>query len=103
MTGTVWLCHDCLSCNDAAKTFCLKVKAKGSKTKPKPKAKVEETVTVEEKEDVDQVENPPPRILPNKIRIRSTGRGTVPTAGLDTEWLTVLVVSNPTPAHASNT
>ena len=39
--GTVWLCHDCLSCNDAAKTFCLKVKAKGSKTKPKPKAKVE--------------------------------------------------------------
>ena len=65
--GTVWLCHDCLSCYDAAKTFCLKVKAKGSKTKPKLKAKVEETVTVEEKEDVDQVENPPPRILPNKM------------------------------------
>ena len=62
---------------------------------------------VEEKEDVDQVENPPPRILPNKMTdamsVRSTGRGTVPTAGLNTEWLTVLVVSNPTPAHASNT
>ena len=43
------------------------MKAKGFKTKPKPKAKVEETVTVEEKEDVDQVENPPPRILPNKM------------------------------------
>ena len=65
--GTVLLCHDCLSCNDAAKTLCLKVKAKGAKTKPKPKAKVEETVTVEEKEDVDKVENPPPRILPNKM------------------------------------
>ena len=58
--GTVWLCHDCLSCNrdDAAKTFCLKVKAKGYKTKPK--AKVEETATVEDKKDVDQVDNPPP-------------------------------------------
>ena len=43
------------------------MKAQGSKTKPKPKAKVEETVTVEEKEDVDQVENPPPRILPIKM------------------------------------
>ena len=69
MIGTVWLCHDCLSCNGAAKTFCLKVKAKGFKTKPKPKAKVEGTVTVEEKEDVDQVENPPPRILPNSNKM----------------------------------
>ena len=31
------------------------------------------------------------------MSVRSTGRGTVPTAGLDTEWLTILVVSNPTP------
>lgn len=67
--GTVWLCHECISPNDAAKTYCLKVKAKGSKSKPKPKA--EDIVEVEDKKDVDvdTINNPPPppRVLPNKM------------------------------------
>ena len=96
--GTVWLCHDCLSCNDAAKTFCLKVKAKGSKTKRKLSRLRKRRMLIRLK-----ILLPVFSLIKWPMSVRSTGRGTVPTAGLDTEWLTVLFVSNPTPAHASNT
>lgn len=67
--GSVWLCHECISCNDAAKTYCLKAKAKGSKSKPKPEAVQEhlptDSVTTEESKGVEQP--PPPRVPPNQM------------------------------------
>ena len=47
----------------AAVTYWLRYETRKYPNAAEPKSKVEETVTVEDKNDVDQVDNPPPRIF----------------------------------------